>query len=252
MKTNKNLFTYCLRLADDSLILGHRLSEMCSKAPVIEEDLALTNIALDHIGRAQAILNYAGVVEGKGRTEDDIAYRREEREYQNHFITEQPNGDFAHVIARQLYISLFESLLYTELEKSADKTIAAIASKTLKEIKYHLIHASDWTIRLGDGTEESHLRMQKAIDDLWMFTGELFEMDDIDLVMAKEGVGVDLTSMKIQWEQQLENIINEATLKMPVTTYMQTGSRSGMHSENLGHILSEMQYLQRTYPDAKW
>jgi len=252
MKTNENLFTYCLRLADDSLILGHRLSEMCSKAPVIEEDLALTNIALDHIGRAQAILKYAGEIEGKGRTEDDIAYRREEREYQNHLITEQQNGDFAHVIARQLYVSLFESLLYTELEKSADKTIAAIASKTLKEIKYHLIHASDWTIRLGDGTEESHLRMQKALDDLWMYTGELFEMDDIDLAIAKDGIGVDLTPMKIQWEQRLEDILAEATLKMPSALYMQTGSRSGMHTENLGHILSEMQYLQRTYPDAKW
>jgi ring-1,2-phenylacetyl-CoA epoxidase subunit PaaC len=252
METNKALFNYCLRLADDSLILGHRLSEMCSKAPVIEEDLALTNIALDHIGRAQAILNYAGVVEGKGRTEDDIAYRREEREYQNHLITEQENGDFAHVIARQLYISLFESLLYAELEKSKDQTIAAIASKTIKEIKYHLIHATDWTIRLGDGTEESHTRMQKALNDLWMYTGELFEMDEMDLLMAKLGIGADLTPMKIQWEQQLANILSEATLKVPADSYMQTGGRSGMHTESLGHILSEMQYLQRTFPDAKW
>ncbi|MDZ4663680.1 MAG: 1,2-phenylacetyl-CoA epoxidase subunit PaaC [Bacteroidota bacterium] len=252
METNKDLFNYCLRLADDSLILGHRLSEMCSKGPVIEEDLALTNIALDHIGRAQAILKYAGEIEAKGRTEDDIAYRREEREYKNHLITEQPNGDFANVIARQLYISLFEMLFYSELEKSNDKTIAAIASKTIKEIKYHLIHATDWTIRLGDGTEESHLRMQKAIEDLWMYTGELFEMDEVDLFMAKNGIGVDLTPMKIQWEQQLTTILNEATLKMPSASYMQTGSRNGMHTENLGHILSEMQYLQRTYPDAKW
>ncbi len=252
METQKPLYTYCLRLADDSLILGHRLSEVCSRGPVLEEDLALTNIALDHIGRAQAILKYAAEIEGKGRTEDDIAYRREERFYQNHLITEQPNGDFAHIIARQLYVSLFESLFYGHLEKNNDHVLAGIASKTLKEIKYHLKHATDWVIRLGDGTEESKLRMQKALNDLWMYTGELFEMDKTDFLLAKENVAVDLIPLKIIWEKQLKEILDEATLIMPEQTFMQTGGHAGIHSENLGHILSEMQYLQRAYPDAKW
>ncbi|MBP9068141.1 MAG: phenylacetate-CoA oxygenase subunit PaaC [Bacteroidia bacterium] len=252
METNKSLFNYCLRLADDSLILGHRLSEMCSRGPMIEEDLALTNIALDHIGRAQAILKYAGEIEGKKRTEDEIAYRREEREYQNHLITEQPNGDFAHVIARQLYISLFEALLYAELEKSKDATLASIASKTLKEVRYHLTHSTDWVVRLGDGTEESHTRMQNAMNALWMYTDELFEMDDLDALMVKSGIGVDLALLKPKWESLLKETLQEATLEMPIASYMHTGSRVGIHSENLGHILCEMQYLQRTYPDAKW
>lgn len=252
MANEKSLFTYCLRLADDSLILGHRLSEMCSRGPVLEEDLALTNIALDHIGRAHAILNYAAQIEGQGRSADDIAYRREERNYQNHLLTEQPNTDFAFVIARQLYVSLFELLLYSELEKSKDTTLAGIASKTLKEIKYHVRHAADWTIRLGDGTEESRSRMQNALNDLWMYTGEMFEMDNIELTLIKENVGVDLAPLKPIWEGKLKEILNEATLQMPETNYMQSGGHTGKHTENLGHILSEMQYLQRTYPDAQW
>jgi len=252
MEAEKSLYTYCLRLADDSLILGHRLSELCSRGPVLEEDLALTNIALDHIGRAQAILKYAAEIEGKGHDEDHVAYRRDERDYQNHLLVEQPNGDFAHVIARQLYVSLYELLLYSELETSKDSTLAGIASKTVKEIKYHVKHATEWVIRLGDGTPESKTRMQKGIDDLWMFTGELFEMDSIDLSLAKENIAVDVTLLKINWEKQLHSILEEATLRLPETKYMQTGGHSGIHTENLGHILSEMQYLQRAYPDAKW
>lgn len=252
MEAEKPLYTYCLRLADDSLILGHRLSELCSKGPMLEEDLALTNIALDHIGRAQAILKYAAEIQGKGADEDQIAYRRDERDYQNHLITEQPNGDFAHVIARQLYISLYELLFYTELEKSSDKTLAAIASKTLKEIKYHVKHASDWVVRLGDGTAESKRRMQLALNDLWMYTGEMFEIDAIELALIKEKIAIDTTPLKLMWEQHLKNILDEATLEIPETNYMQSGGHCGIHSENLGHILSEMQYLQRTYPDAKW
>lgn len=252
METQNPLYTYCLRLADDSLILGHRLSELCSKGPMLEEDLALTNIALDHIGRAQAILKYAAEIDGKGNTEDDIAYRREERAYQNHLIAEQPNGDFAHTIARQLYISLFEMLVYSQLEKNKDVTLAGIASKTLKEIKYHVKHASDWVIRLGDGTAESKQRMQQGLNDLWMYTGELFEMDHIDFLLAKDNIAVDLIPLKTVWEKHLHNIVEEATLEMPNTSYMQSGGHTGIHTENLGHILSEMQYLQRTYPDAKW
>lgn len=252
MKKEEALFKYCLRLGDDALILGHRLSELCSRAAFIEEDLALTNISLDMIGRAQAILKYAGEVEAKGNSEDDLAYRRSEPNYLNHLLVEQENGDFAHTIARQLFVSTFEYFLYSDLERSTDPTISAIASKAIKEVKYHFEHAAEWTVRLGDGTEESHGRMQKAIDDLWMYTGELFEMDEVENSLLKEGVIADLIPIKSQWQIKLQNVLTEATLTMPEDGYMQTGGRTGRHTEKLGHILSEMQYLQRAYPDAKW
>jgi ring-1,2-phenylacetyl-CoA epoxidase subunit PaaC len=252
MKTENSLYHYCLRLADDALILGHRLSELCSKAPFIEEDLAETNIALDMIGRAQALLDYAAQLEGAGRSSDDLAYRRAEPQYYNHLITEQPNGDFAHTIVRQLFISTFELHLYSELEKSRDATVAAIAAKTLKEIRYHFEHAKDWTVRLGDGTTESHRRMQRAVNDLWMYTGELFEMDEVDMALMRDGIAVDLIPVKTLWHHEIKDIFQEAKLEMPSESYMQTGSRKGIHTEHLGHILSEMQYLQRAYPDAIW
>ena len=252
MKNQDALFNYCLRLGDNALILGHRLSELCGKGPLIEEDLALTNISLDLIGRAQAFLKYAGEVEGKNRDEDELAYRREEKQYYNNLITEQANGDFAHIIVRQLFVSAFELFFYKELEKSKDILIASIATKTLKEIKYHLQHVSDWTIRLGDGTPESHKRMQQAVNNLWMYTGELFEMDDVDFYLLREGISVDLIPLKNHWQEYISNVFNNATLIVPKTTYMQTGSRKGIHTEHLGHILAEMQYLQRAYPDAKW
>jgi ring-1,2-phenylacetyl-CoA epoxidase subunit PaaC len=252
MTTQEALFAYCLRLGDDALILGHRLSELCSRAAFIEEDLAQTNISLDMIGRAEALLKYAGEIENKGRSADDIAYRRAENNYYNHLLVEQENGDFAYTIARQLFQSTFEYFLYSELEKSKDVTIAGIASKTIKEIKYHLQHASDWTIRLGDGTEESKHRMQKAINDLWMYTGELFEMDEVENALLKDGIAADLVPIKSEWQNQIQNVIKEATLILPDDGYMQSGSRKDVHTEKLGHILSEMQYLQRAYPDAKW
>ena len=252
MTTKEATYTYTLRLADDALILGHRLSELCSRGPILEEDLALTNVSLDMIGRAQALLEYAANIEGKGNTEDDLAYRRPEINYYNHLLTEQPNGDFAHTIARQLFISVFEFLFYTALEKSTDGTLSAIAAKATKEVKYHKQHAIDWTLRLGDGTNESHKRMQKAVNDLWMYTGELFEMDELDTLLMREGIGVDLIPVKTHWQSEIKNILSQATLIVPEDSYMQTGSRKGIHTENLGHILSEMQYLQRAYPDAKW
>jgi ring-1,2-phenylacetyl-CoA epoxidase subunit PaaC len=252
MTTKDATYTYTLRLGDDALILGYRLSELCSKGPILEEDLALTNVALDMIGRAQALLKYATELEGKGHSEDDIAYRRAEINYYNHLLIEQPNGDFAHTIARQLFVSMFEFLFYTELEKSRDETLAAIASKTIKEIKYHMQHSIDWTLRLGDGTSESHKRMQKAVNDLWMYTGELFEMDEVDTHLMRDGIAVDLIPIKTQWHNDIKTVLNKATLLLPEDTYMQTGSKKGIHTENLGHILSEMQYLQRAYPDAKW
>lgn len=252
MKKEDALYQYCLRLGDNALILGHRLSEMCSRGPFLEEDLALTNFALDMIGRAQALLSYAAEMKGKNETADSIAYRREERDYRNHLITELPNGDFANVIARLLYVSAYDYLLYRELEKSKDETLAGIASKAVKESKYHLKHVADWTIRLGDGTQESHTRMQKAVNALYMYTGELFEMDDVELVLLREGVAADTIPLKAEWEQTIANILSEATIVPPNSTYMQSGSRKGIHTEHLGHILCEMQYLQRTYPDASW
>lgn len=252
MKKEEALYVYCLRMADDALILGHRLSEWCSKGPILEEDLALTNLSLDMIGRAQAILTYAAQLKGGNCTADDLAYRRSERNYLNHLMAEQPNGDFAHTIARQLFMSAFEYYFYDELQRCKDETLAAIGAKTLKEVKYHLLHASDWAIRLGDGTQESHERMQRAVNDLWMYTGELFEMDEPENTLLREGLAVDLVSVKPQWYNHVKNVLAEATINVPGDTHMQTGGLRGIHTEYLGHILSEMQYLQRAYPDAKW
>lgn len=252
MTTKEALYNYSLRMGDNALILGHRLSEWCSKAPIIEEDLALTNVALDMIGRAQAFLKYAAIIKNEGQTEDDLAYRRAEKEYHNHLITEQPNGDFAHTIARQLFISVFEYHFFSHLENSNDVEFAAISAKAIKEVKYHREHATDWTIRLGDGTAESHKRMQTAINDLWMWTEELFEMDEVDNALLKDGISVDLIPIRDLWKKEIAHVLSEATLEFPETGYMQSGSRKGIHTENMGHILSEMQYLQRAYPDAKW
>ncbi len=252
MTTKKATYNYAIRLGDNALILGHRLSELCSRGPILEEDLALTNISLDMIGRAQALLKYAAELEGKENTEDDIAYRRAEINYHNYLITEQPNGDFANIIARQLFMSVYEYLFFSELENSKDQTLSAIAKKVSKEAKYHMQHAVDWTLRLGDGTVESHQRMQKGIDDIWMYTGELFEMDNIDTYLLHQHIAVDAVALKIKWQSEIKTILSEATLSLPEDTYMQTGSKKGIHTEYLGHILSEMQYLQRAYPDAKW
>ena len=252
MTEQQALFKYTLRLGDDPLILSYRLSEWCSNAPFLEQDLAMTNFALDMIGRAQAFLKYAGEIEGNERTEDYLAYKRPERQFYNHLITEVPNGDFARSMARQLFISTFEFLLFTELANSTNETIAGIAAKTVKEIKYHFEHAKDWVIRLGDGTEESHRRMQTAIDYLWPFTGELFETDEVDNMMLEQRIGADVKALEPEWLNKINAILGKATLTLPENAFKQTGSRLGIHTEYLGHILSEMQYLQRAYPDAKW
>ena len=252
MTEQQALFNYCLRLGDDALVQSYRLSEWCSNAPILEEDLALTNFALDMIGRAQALLSYAGAIEGKGRTDDDLAYKRGERQFYNHLITELPNGDFAFTIARLLFTSSYEFGFYTALQQSADATLAAIAAKTIKEIKYHLSHASEWAIRLGNGTEESHGRLQRAVNSLWMYTGELFETDELDVLLHSTNIGIDNAQLHMSWKHQVESVLNEATIEIPKEEYMQTGSRKGIHTEHLGHILSEMQYLQRAYPEATW
>lgn len=252
MTHQEALYQLTLRLGDNSLIIGHRLGEWCSKAPILEEDLALSNMALDMIGRAEAILRYSAQIEDKGHTEDDLAYRRPERKFYNHLITELPNGDFAYTIVRQLLLSSFELLYYTELMDSHDSTLSAIANKAVKEIRYHLKHASDWTIRLGDGTEESHRRMQNAINDLWMYTDELFESDLIDEMMHDVKIAPLPSDLKGKWMSEMMDLLCEAKINIPNASYMQTGSRQGVHTEHLGYILAEMQYLQRAYPDAKW
>ncbi len=250
MTQQQALYKYCLRLGDNALVQSYRLSEWCSNGPILEEDLALTNFALDMTGRAQALLTYAGKIDGNGKTDDDLAYRRGEREFYNLLMHELPNGDFANTIARLFYSSTFEYLFFSGLMNSTDETLAAIAAKSIKEVKYHMAHATDWVLRLGDGTEESHRRMQQGISDNWMFTGEMFEMDEVEMLLA--GVSVDVAEIKEKWLAQVSKVIAEATLSLPPDTYMQTGGRNGIHTEYLGHILSEMQYLQRAYPTATW
>lgn len=252
MTVNDALFNYCLRLGDNSLILSHRLSEWTGKAPILEEDLAITNIALDKLGQARFLLQSAAQLEGKGRSEDDLAYKRSEREFYNSLLVEQPNGDFAFTMARQLLNDVFDFFLYEELTKSTNETLASLAAKSIKEIKYHLRHCSEWMIRLGDGTEESHNRIQNSVNDLWAYTGELFEMNEIDSVLIKENIVPDLSLLKPKWNNMLSEIFEKATLKKPEDGFMHTGSRKGIHSENLGFILAEMQYLPRAYPNATW
>lgn len=252
MENKTKLFHYTLRLGDDALILGHRLGELCGKGPILEEDLALTNIALDYIGRAESLYRYAARLEDKGNDEDSLAYKRAERKFYNHLICEQPNNDFAHTILRQVFISAFEKLLYTELTKSNDADIAAIAGKSIKEINYHYRHSADWCLRLGSGTEESHSRMQLALENLWMYTGELFEMDKTDEWISEQGIGPDTSAFYGQWKTSVIDLLAESGLKIPDSSFMQSGSKNGIHTEHLGYILADMQYLQRAYPDAVW
>jgi ring-1,2-phenylacetyl-CoA epoxidase subunit PaaC len=246
------LFTYALRLADDALVLGHRLSEWCGHAPVLEEDLALGNMALDLIGQARALYAYAGEVEGRGRDEDALAYRRDAGQYRNLLLVEQPNGDFAVTILRQLLYATFAHPYFEALTSSRDATLAAIAAKSTKELAYHVRHAGEWTIRLGDGTEESHRRAQDALDELWPYTGEMFEIDTVEQNLIGTGIAADRAGIRPIWERTLAPVLSEATLRMPKSEWMQSGGRAGRHSEHLGHILAELQFLQRAYPDARW
>src|ERR1700758_2268864 len=247
MDKQEALFKYTLRLADNSLILSQRLSEWTSQGPFLEEDLALTNIALDILGQANSLLEYAAKIEGKGRTADGLAFFRNEREFYNTLLVEQANGDYAKTILRQCFIDNFDLLFYGELSKSSDETLAAIAAKSLKEITYHVRHTSSWVDRFGNGTEESHARLQKALNELWRFTDELFEMDEVDAVLLKENIAVDLSALKPAWRKQMEITLEKANLKVPATTFMQTGSRNAKHTEHLGYILAEMQYLPRMH-----
>jgi ring-1,2-phenylacetyl-CoA epoxidase subunit PaaC len=244
------LVRYALARADDALILGHRLSEWCGHAPMMEEDMALANIGLDLIGQARALYAYAAEVEAAGNDEDGYAYLRDVGQYRNLLLVEQPNGDFARTIVRQLFYSAFADPYWRAMMASSDPTLAAIAAKSEKESAYHLRHSAEWVIRLGDGTEESHARAQAAVDELWPYTGEAFEPDDGDLV--GRGAAIDPPSLRETWTRTVTEILAEATLTAPAPGWMQRGGRNGRHSEHLGHLLSELQYLQRSFPGAKW
>lgn len=246
------LVLHTLRRADDALILGHRLSEWCGHAPMLEEDMALANMALDLIGQARELYTYAAEVEGAGHDEDKFAYLRDVRQYRNLLLVEQPNGDFARTIARQLFYSAFADPYWRAMMGSKDATLAAIAAKSEKESAYHLRHASEWMIRLGDGTEESHRRAQAAVDDLWAFTGELFHSDENDASLIKAGIAIDPETLRGRWIETASNVLATATLDYPTTSWMQKGGRTGTHSEHLGHLLSELQSMQRTFPNATW
>jgi ring-1,2-phenylacetyl-CoA epoxidase subunit PaaC len=246
------LHEYIISIGDNALILGQRLGEWCGHGPALETDMAMTNISLDLFGMVRSYYQYAAEVEGKGRTEDDIAFLRFERDYRNVQLVEQPNGNFADTITRQFFFDAWHSLFLQELGKSSDTQLAAIAAKSIKEVKYHLRFSSQWVLRLGDGTAESHDKMQDAVDDLWMFTEELVTPTELEKEMAAKGIGVDVSKLKVAYYEKLESVLNEATIKIPKKQWMQQGGKSGIHTEYLGHLLSEMQYLQRAYPGANW
>ncbi|MBV9156556.1 MAG: phenylacetate-CoA oxygenase subunit PaaC [Acidobacteriaceae bacterium] len=252
MHGDKALFEYLLRLGDNCLILSQRLSEWCGHGPVVEEDIAVTNVALDLLGQARFWLSYAGEIEGRGRDEDQLAFLREAGEFRNALLVEQPNGHYGDTMARQFYFDAWHHLALQKLRDSKDPRIAEIAGKALKEVTYHLERSTDWIIRLGDGTEESHLRIQSALDDLWVYTGELFEMDTLDEEMLERGIGADFAALRRPWLQHVEKTFSEATVNVPRGEWMQRGGKRGLHTEKLGYLLAEMQFLQRAYPGAQW
>jgi ring-1,2-phenylacetyl-CoA epoxidase subunit PaaC len=246
------LFDYVLRLADDALILGHRLSEWCGHAPLLEEELALANIGLDLIGQARALYDYAGALEGQGRDQDALAYRRDAPQFRNLLLVEQPNGDFGMTIARQFLYAAYAAPLWRERAGSRDPTLAGIAAEAQHQAAYHLRHAGEWLVRLGDGTAESRRRAQTALDVLWPYTGEMFERDDTVAALAADGIAPDPAGLKPEWDRAVAAVFAEATLTRPPDGWMQSGGRRGRHSEHLGYVLAELQFLQRAYPGAQW
>jgi ring-1,2-phenylacetyl-CoA epoxidase subunit PaaC len=246
------LAVYALRLGDDALILGQRLSEWCGRAPALEVDLSLANVALDLIGQATHFLGLAGTIEAKGRDGDQLAFRRDVMDFSNCLLVEQPNGDFAQTMARQFLYSNYQELLLTRLASSADQRFGAIAAKAVKEVAYHCKLAGDWVVRLGDGTDDSRARMIAGLDWMWRFADELFAADEIDAAALKAGIGVDKADLRAAWDQRIDAVLAQASLERPAARRGVSGGRLGRHSEHLGHLLSEMQYLQRAYPDATW
>ena len=249
---NAALFNALLRLGDDRLVLGHRTSEWCGHGPILEEDIALANIALDLVGQATLLLQYAGTVEGAGRDQDALAYFRDALEFRNALLCEVPKGDFGVTVVRQFFHGVYSVLQWDALSRSTDETLAGIAARSLKESRYHVRHAGEWVIRLGDGTAESHRRAQAAVDTLWPYTGELFMQpaDEAELVTA--GVTADVSSLHGAWTAQVTDVLARATLTAPEVAWMQRGGRTGAHTEHLGHMLAEMQIVARSHPGAKW
>ncbi|KAA3633764.1 MAG: phenylacetate-CoA oxygenase subunit PaaI [Proteobacteria bacterium] len=247
-----SLCEYLLRLGDNTLILAQRLSEWCGHGPVLEEDLALTNISLDLIGQTQLWLGLAGEIEGRGRDADALAFRRDAWDFHNALITELPVGDFARTSARQFLFDHWHFLLLRGLSDSADERVAAGAAKSLKEVRYHVERSDEWMRLLGDGTDESHRRTQQAIDELWPYTGELFESDDHDRVLATAGIAIDPGSLLDEWRDTVGAVLARASIRGPENGFMHSGGRRGVHTEHLGFLLAQMQFLQRAYPDAAW
>ena len=240
---------YLLHLADTNLVLAQRNAEWCGHGPILEQDIALTNISLDLLGQARNFYQYAAIIKGNNATEDTLAYLRTEREFKNLLLAEQPNGDWGQTILRQFFISVYQYLLYGQLQKSNDENIAAIAVKSLKEVTYHLKWSSEWVIRLGDGTGESNTRMRSAVENLWMYAGEFFIPAYYE---TPENVGFEITKLKDQWMTRITEVFKDASLPVPGNVFIQTGGKTGVHTEHLGYILAELQYLQRTYPGAQW
>lgn len=249
---SNHLVQYICGIADNSLILGQRLGELCGHGPSLETDIALTNISLDLFGQVRSYFQYAAELKGEQSTEDTFAFLRKEQEYRNVLLVEQPNTDFAYVIARQFLFDVYHQLFLEKLQSSTDQTLAAIAKKSLKEVTYHVRFSSDWVIRLGDGTEESHSRMSAAIEDLWIFTEELFSTTELDKEMANSSVGVNVSLLRDAYYNRVHSVLNEATISIPDVKYFQKGGKQGNHSEHMGYILTEMQYMQRTFPNMTW
>jgi ring-1,2-phenylacetyl-CoA epoxidase subunit PaaC len=266
---------YTLQIADNALILGHKLSEWCGHGPILEQDIALTNIALDHLGQARSLYQYAAeqfnalpvaekeslftsvalqrlVTANEAIDEDDLAYLRDGWDFRNVLLVEQPNEDWAYTVVRSFFYDVYNYLFYTALLKSKDETLAAVAEKSLKEVSYHLRWSSEWIVRLGDGTEESKRRMQQAADNTWMYTGELFSLSEADKTMIAAEIGVDVQQLKTGWDERVQEIFKEATLALPANTWMQSGGKDGRHTEKLGYLLADLQFMQRAYPGMEW
>jgi ring-1,2-phenylacetyl-CoA epoxidase subunit PaaC len=249
---NENLYNYILGVADNNLILGQRLGELCGHGPSLETDIACTNISLDLLGQVRSYYQYASKLKGEDATEDSIAFLRKEREYVNVLLVEQPNTNFAYTIVRQFLFDIYHNLFLEELQKSHDITLAAIAKKSIKEANYHKRFSSDWVKRLGDGTSESNTKIQEAIDNLWTYTDELFHQTEADKAMIKEGIGVDVTLLKSKYYQIVNTVLTEATISIPETKWFQKGGKKGVHTEHMGYLLNDMQFMQRTYPNMEW
>lgn len=249
---NQNLYNYIIGIADNSLILGQRLGELCGHGPSLETDIALTNMSLDLFGQVRSYYQYAAQLANDGKTEDDIAFMRLERAYKNVLLVEQPNTHFGYVIGKQFLFDVYHLMMLEKLQSSTDQTLAAIAKKSIKEVSYHERFSSDWVIRLGDGTEESNQKMQEAIDALWRFTDELFDMTDDDKAMVEAGIGVDVAALKESYYDKVSEVLKEANLTVPERKYFTRGGKQGVHSEHMGYLLADMQYMQRSFPGMKW